>query len=126
MNHTSIEGNPRAIIAILENNQQPDGSVIGWPRVSAACTFEAPTRFEDVLDIRLFVERKGVKSLTIRYEFFRGETRVAHGRMKTACCLVRHDAPLVSIPIPPELDALIHEAQPPASQPTGPTSDDAR
>ena len=93
--------------------KQPDGSVIGWPRVSAACTFEAPTRFEDVLDIRLFVERKGVKSLTIRYEFFRDETRVAHGRMKTACCLVRHDAPLVSIPIPPELDALIHEAQPP-------------
>ena len=67
-------------------------------------------RFEDVLDVHVNVERKGVKSLTIRYEFFRGETRVAHGRMKTACCLCRHNAPLESIPIPPEYDSVILES----------------
>lgn len=90
--------------------KQSDDVVIGWPRVSANCTFEAPARFEDVLDVHVNVERKGVKSLTIRYEFFRGETRVAHGRMKTACCLCRHDAPLESIPIPPEYDSVILES----------------
>jgi len=90
--------------------KQSDDVVIGWPRISANCTFEAPVRFEDVLDIHVNVERKGVKSLTIRYEFFCGEKRVAHGRMKTACCLCRHDAPLESIPIPPEYDSVILES----------------
>jgi acyl-CoA thioester hydrolase len=87
-----------------------DGSVIGWPRISAACTFEAPARFEDVLEIRLNVERKGVKSVTVAYEFFRDETRVAHGRMKVACCICRPNAPLESIPLPPEYNNVIHEA----------------
>ena len=95
-------------LSIMKN--QSEGVVIGWPRVSASCTFEAPARFEDVLEIRVNVERKGVKSLTIVYEFFNGETRVAYGRMKTACCLCRHNAPLESIPIPPEYDTVILEA----------------
>ncbi len=89
--------------------KQPDGKVIGWPRVSAQCTFEAPARFEDMLEIRVFVERKGVKSLTIRYEFWRDSARIAHGRMKTACCLCGHDVPLVSIPIPSEIESRIQE-----------------
>ena len=38
---------------------QEDGSVIGWPRVSASCSFEAPAYFEDVLEIRMNVARKG-------------------------------------------------------------------
>jgi YbgC/YbaW family acyl-CoA thioester hydrolase len=91
--------------------KQADGSVIGWPRVSATCTFEAPAYFEDVLEIGLNVTRKGAKSLTIDYEFWRGETRIAHGRMKTACCLCRHDAPLQSIEIPAEYGEKIQEAQ---------------
>lgn len=87
-----------------------EGAVIGWPRVSASCSFEAPARFEDVLEIRMNVERKGVKSVTTGYEFFLGETRVAHGRMKIACCICRHNAPLESIPLPPEYHSVIHEA----------------
>lgn len=87
-----------------------DGSVIGWPRVSSTCTFEAPAWFEDVLEIRLNVERKGVKSVTVGYEFFRDETRVAYGRMKVACCICRHNAPLESIPLPPEYNNVIREA----------------
>lgn len=89
--------------------KQPDGSVIGWPRVSASCSFEAPARFEDVLEIRVRVERKGVKSLTMTYEFFRADQRIAHGRMKIACCLCQHDAPLISIPIPADVDRLVQE-----------------
>lgn len=88
-----------------------EGAVIGWPRVSASCSFEAPARFEDVLEIRLNVERKGVKSVTVGYEFFLDEQRVAHGRMKMACCICRHNAPLESIALPPEYDSVIHEAE---------------
>ena len=89
--------------------KREDGVVVGWPRVSASCSFEAPARFEDELEIQVSVERKGVKSLTMRYEFFNAQRRVAHGRMKIACCLCRHDGPLESIPIPSVYDNAFQE-----------------
>jgi YbgC/YbaW family acyl-CoA thioester hydrolase len=88
---------------------QPDGSVIGWPRVSAACSFEAPAYFEDLLDVRLNVARKGVKSLNFEIEFWRGDTRLAHGKLKTVCCVCRQNQPLQSIPIPAEYSDKIAE-----------------
>ena len=88
---------------------QSDGSVIGWPRVSASCSFEAPAYFEDALEVRLNVVRKGVKSLNYEIEFWRGETRLAHGKLKTVCCVCRFGQPLESIPIPPEYSAVIVE-----------------
>lgn len=80
----------------------PDGRYLGWPRVSASCSFERPAYYEDRLEIRLSIERIGVKSLTWVVEFWKASTRIAHGRMKTACCLCGHDQPLESTPIPPE------------------------
>lgn len=88
---------------------QPDGAVIGWPRVSASCSFEAPAYFEDELEVRLFVERIGVKSLNFLLEFWRDDTRLAHGRLKTVCCLCRAHQPLQSIAIPSEYTDRIHE-----------------
>ncbi|MFM9962456.1 MAG: acyl-CoA thioesterase [Planctomycetaceae bacterium] len=88
---------------------QMDGSVIGWPRVSASCSFEAPAYFEDQLEVRLNVVRKGVKSLNYAIEFWRGETRLAHGRLKTVCCLCRAGQPLESILIPGEYSDKIVE-----------------
>lgn len=94
-------------LSIME--KQADGTIIGWPRVSATCTFEAPAYYEDVLEARLCVSRKGVKSLTIEYEFWRGKTRIARGRMKTVCCHFVHGEPMRSIPIPPRYDEKILE-----------------
>lgn len=93
---------------------QPNGSVIGWPRVSASCSFEAPAYFEDVLEVRVNVVRKGVKSLNYEIEFWRGETRLAHGKLKTVCCVCRHGHPLESIPIPAEYADAIVEMPGPA------------
>jgi len=90
--------------------KQADGTVIGWPRVSAACTFEAPAYYDDLLEVRLSVVCKGVKSLTMKFEFWRDETRIARGQLKTACCLCRHDAPIKSIEIPPSYSEKIEEA----------------
>ena len=72
-------------LAILE--RQSDGSYIGWPRVSAACHFEAPAQHEDLLEIHFDVERIGFKSLTFYVEFHSRGRRLAHGRMKIACCI---------------------------------------
>lgn len=83
---------------------------IGWPRVSATCSFHAPAFFEDMLQIRLLVERKGVKSLTLAFEFVRDGERLAKGRMKTCCCRVRPGHRMQSIAIPPEFDERIQEA----------------
>lgn len=80
----------------------PDGSIIGWPRVSAKCNYEAPAVFEDVIDIHVDMERRGVKSLTLNYTFYRGETRLARGQMKTVCCIFKPGEPMKSLEIPPE------------------------
>jgi len=90
---------------------RPDGSVIGWPRVRAQCTFEAPAYFEDLIEIRLKLIRKGVKSLTFDVEFYRDERRLARGSLKTACCIVAHGQPLVSIPIPEDVDVKFIEEE---------------
>lgn len=92
------------------SEHQPDGTVIGWPRVSATCNFQAPAFYEDELEIRLNIARRGVKSLTINYEFWRGDTKLARGQMKSVCCHFRHGEPMVSIEIPPRYAELLPEA----------------
>lgn len=89
--------------------RQEDGSIVGWPRVSASCNFEAPAFYDDILEIRLWVDRKGAKSLTMRIEFWRDETRIARGQMKTVCCVFRHGEAMRSIVIPPEQETKIAE-----------------
>ncbi len=89
---------------------QPDGSIIGWPRVSASCSFKAPAYYNDFLDLTLRVERRGVKSLTYRFDMTRGDTLIAVGQMKTVCCRFRPGQPLESIEIPPPYSERIEEA----------------
>ena len=54
--------------------EQTDGSRVSWPRVSCGCSFKAPAYYNDVLEVRLTTVRKGEKSLTMQFEFFRDET----------------------------------------------------
>lgn len=90
-------------------NAQPDGATIGWPRVSGQCRFESPARYEDIVDIRLTVQRIGVKSLTYDVAFSIEGRSVARGTMKTVCCMIRHGGPLTSIEIPDEYLSRIEE-----------------
>lgn len=77
-----------------------DGNKIGWPRLEATCTYLSPVVFEDVLDIHLKVIRKGTKSLTYRFDFFRGETAIASGELSAVCCICNPGEKIRSIPIP--------------------------
>src|SRR6516225_727746 len=63
--------------------KQPDGSVLGWPRVQASCRFEAPAYYDDLIEIDITIARVGVKSLTMSFIFRRGTTRLATGDLKT-------------------------------------------
>lgn len=79
---------------------QPDGSVVGWPRVRASCNFEAPAYYDDLVEIDIFITRVGVKSLTMTFHFRRGEQRLATGELKTVFCRFSRDGKFTSIEIP--------------------------
>jgi acyl-CoA thioester hydrolase len=85
--------------------RERDGDRLGFPRVSAACDYRRPVRFEDLLDITVVLARLGPKSVTYDFEFFcRGE-QVANGRVTAVCCRKLPDGSLESIEIPADLRA---------------------
>jgi acyl-CoA thioester hydrolase len=87
-------------LGFLIVEKQADGTVIGWPRVRASCSFESPAFYDDLLDIELSITRQGVKSLTMNFVFRRGETRLATGELKTVCCRHEPNGKFASIEIP--------------------------
>jgi YbgC/YbaW family acyl-CoA thioester hydrolase len=56
-----------------------------FPRVSAACDYHAPLRFEDEFEVRVRIAEAG--SRTLRYEaaIVRGDTRIATGSIVIVC-----------------------------------------
>jgi YbgC/YbaW family acyl-CoA thioester hydrolase len=81
-------------------NRDDDGRTVSWPRLAAECEFHAPAFFEDELEISVRVASLGRSSLVLKYEFCRGDDRIANGRMKTVCCEVREGESLKAIEIP--------------------------
>ena len=82
-----------------------DGGVKwGFPRVSAACDFQKPARFEDVLTIAVTVEKLGAKSVSYRFDFMnqRGET-LAVGRITSVHCRSTGPDHLESVELTPEM-----------------------
>ena len=77
-----------------------DDKLIGWPRLAASCEYLIPARFEEILDIHLQIARKGRKSMTYRFDFFRDSDLIARGQMSSACCICEPDGKLTAIPIP--------------------------
>ena len=75
----------------------------GFPRVSAACDYLSPARFEDLLAITVVVEKVGTKSVSYRHDFFVGERAVAVGKVASVYC--RSGEVMESLPIPGELRA---------------------
>jgi acyl-CoA thioester hydrolase len=92
-----------------------NGSGVGWPRVAASASFKAPAYHNDVLEVRIYVRRRGFKSLTLQFEFRRGETLVATGQIKTAYCRFRPDQPIQSLEIPADFDSLLGPYDPAAA-----------
>jgi len=84
-------------------NRDDDGRTVSWPRLAAECEFHAPAFFEDELEILVRVASLGRSSLVLKYEFRRGDDRIASGRMKTVCCEIQEGESLLAIEIPVEL-----------------------
>lgn len=77
-----------------------EGQPIGFPRVSAACDYLSPARFEDVLDVDVSVLKIGDKSVTFGCDFSRTGVAIAKGQVTSVCCRVVGEHQLQSIAIP--------------------------
>lgn len=83
------------------------GDSHGFVRAHASCDYSRPARYEDVLDVRLVVEKKAEKALHYRFEFGApaadGSTNppLAVGRLEVVC-VTRDEpgGPLRATPIP--------------------------
>lgn len=80
-----------------------DGVTVGWPRIAASCKYFKPARFEDVLDVRLRVRRRGRKALAFSFSFCKAGEELARGEVTTMCCRCGPGGKLQSIPIPEEI-----------------------
>lgn len=81
-----------------------NGLAVGLPRVHAECDYEAPLRFEDEVVVHLLVEKKGTRSLTYQFRFYRlnGPERqqVARGRVTAVCAARQKDGSMKAVPLP--------------------------
>jgi YbgC/YbaW family acyl-CoA thioester hydrolase len=101
----------------------PEKSAIGWPRVSAACEFHRPLKFEQEFDVALRICEMTAR--TIRYEgtIVRADERVATATWKIACVTRLSDGTMKSTDIPADVAERLRRFVSPASSPkTAPSS----
>ena len=81
-----------------------DGSTIGFPRISAHCEYSRAVRFEDVLDIHLWISK--LRKSVIEYSCIlscEGE-EVARGQIVVIACKVKKGHELEVIDLPDAFD----------------------
>src|SRR5436853_913386 len=83
-----------------------DGVKWGFPRVSAACDYAKPAKFQDVLTVAVSIEKLGKKSVSYRFEFSnqRGEP-LASGRITAVFCRSLGPDHMEALDIPPDIRA---------------------
>ena len=96
-------------------HEHEEDVTVGWPRVSAACDYRAPLRFEEEVEIHLVVAE--VRSRSIRYQFIFRKVgdglEVARGNVAAVCATVdKITGKLVPVLIPDRIRAKISAAPP--------------
>ena len=91
---------------------QKSGLNLCLPRVHADCDYVTPLRFEDEVMVRLLVEKKGTRSITYQFRFYKTneEQEIARGRVILACAECGPDGGLKGAPLPKELAEKLEEA----------------
>ena len=78
----------------------PEQSPIGWPRVSAACEFHRPLRFEQEFDVAVSISEMSRRTIAYTGTITRGGEKVATGSWKIACVTRLPDGGMKSAEIP--------------------------
>ena len=79
------------------------GSDIGWPRVSAACEFRNPLRFEDEFEVRVRLAEARTRSIEYEFTIVREDTVIAVGTMTSVCIRKAADGSMKATELPPEI-----------------------
>ena len=79
------------------------GSEIGWPRVSAACEFRNPLRFEEEFEVH--VRLGSIKTRSLEYEFtlVREDAVIAVGTITSVCIRKTADGKMRAAEIPSDI-----------------------
>jgi acyl-CoA thioester hydrolase len=102
-----------------------DGRTISWPRVHAECDYQAPVRFEDELDVHMWVRKKTRKTITYDFAFRVEDRAIAAGSVTAVCVAVDGETKeMTSIAIPELIDTKIDIAPPGHGVPAGPRNQD--
>lgn len=84
------------------------------PRVHAECDYQSPLRFEDEVLVHLLVEKKGTRTLTYQFRFYKLNTQprkeVAQGRLVAVCAARQPDGSMKSVPLPAAFADQLQEA----------------
>jgi YbgC/YbaW family acyl-CoA thioester hydrolase len=96
------------------------GSVVGWPRVKVSCDYKAPLRFNDVIEVKLFIKELRTKGVVYVFQFRKLEAGavqppiVAQGEMAAVCVTSDATGKLIAQPIPEAVRAKLAVADPAA------------
>jgi YbgC/YbaW family acyl-CoA thioester hydrolase len=91
-----------------------NGLALCLPRVHAECDYAVPLCFDDEVQVRLLVERKGRRSLTYQFRFSRlngsSSEEVARGRLTVASVKRQADGAMKAVPLPKVIADKIQQA----------------
>ena len=81
----------------------PRGSDLGWPRVSAACEFRNPLRFEEEFEVRVRIAATKTRSIEYEFTIVRGDTVIAVGTMTSVCVKKSADGTMKATELPADV-----------------------
>lgn len=93
------------------------GNVVGWPRVSASCTYKEPLRFNETAEVRLLIKEVRTRAVIYVFQFRKvdeaGRVRpdvVAQGEIAAVCVTSDATGKMVAQPIPADVRAKLEPA----------------
>lgn len=91
-----------------------DGMLVSWPRIRAECSYKAPLRFEEEVEIHLIVREKGKGRITYDFRLWKPDGKLAAHGLLTVVCVAIDPATgqMQAIPIPRSMDEKIEAAPP--------------
>lgn len=90
------------------------GQVVGWPRVNVSCSYRAPLRFNDTVEVKLLVKKLGARSVVYAFQFRKAGVLCAEGEVTAVCVTADATGAMVSAPIPADVRAKLQVAPPAA------------
>ena len=92
------------------------GSVVGWPRVRVSCDYKAPLRFNDLIEVKLFIKEVRTKGVVYVFQFRKlvdGQVQplvLAQGEMVAVCVTSDAQGKMVAQPIPTDVRTRLEAA----------------